>query len=151
MTYPPEPGHPLPPPNVPPPPAVPPYGPPAGPLPGAPAARPKNSLAGKITLGVIAVALVVIGVLAWKESHSSPDAAKVGDCVARSGANDIKIVSCTDSTAAYKVVGKVENQTEPAFRISTGRICKPFPAAKSAFWKGKVGSTGYVLCLGPVK
>jgi hypothetical protein len=23
------------------------------------------------------------------------------------------------------------------------------PAATSAFWKGKVGSNGYVLCLGP--
>jgi hypothetical protein len=151
VTHPPEPGHPLPPPNVPPPPAGPPSGPPAGPPPGAPAARPKNSLASKITLSVIAVVLAVVGVLAWNESHGSPDAANLGDCVSRSGANDIKVVSCTDSKAAYTVVGKVLNQTEPAFQISTGRICKPFPTAKSAFWKGKVGSTGYVLCLGSVR
>jgi hypothetical protein len=167
----PEPGPPIPPPHVPQHPAGPPlqgqpygaqpyggqpysgqpYGQPAGPPPLPPNPRPKKSIGRRIVLGVIALGLVIIGVLAWKAAQHSPDAAKVGDCVSRVGTNDIKIVSCTDSTAAFKVVGKVNNQTEAAFQISTGSICKPFPAAKSAFWKGKVGSTGYVLCLGPVK
>jgi hypothetical protein len=60
-------------------------------------------------------------------------------------------VKCTDAKAAYKVVGKVTNQSQVAFNISSARICKPYPGATSAFWKGKVGKSGYVLCLGPVK
>jgi hypothetical protein len=80
---------------------------------------------------------------------ADPDNASVGDCMARSGSTDMKRVSCTDGSAAFVVAGKVENKTEADLGISSGDICKPFPAAKSAFWRGEIGKKGYILCLAP--
>jgi hypothetical protein len=100
---------------------------------------------------ILVVVVVVIGVLAWQSQRSSPDAAVVGDCVSHGSGDDIKVVACTDATAAFKVVGKVQNKTQTDFNLSSESICKPFPGVQSAFWKGKVGSTGYILCLAPAK
>jgi hypothetical protein len=124
----------------------------AGPHYGAPPmpAAKKNTRAW-IFLAVVVLLVTVVGVLAWQQGKSGPDVAKVGDCVSREGGNEISIVKCTDAKAVYKVAGKVEDQSQVTFNINSARICKPFPAAKSAFWKGKAGSNGYVLCLAPAK
>ena len=103
-----------------------------------------------VTLLIVS-ALVFVGVYigTQREKAANPDNASVGGCVAKSGADDIKTVSCSDGQAAFTVVGKVENKTQADVGLDSGGICKPFPTAKSAFWKGKIGQKGYVLCLAP--
>lgn len=124
---------------------------PPGPT-GPPAPTRKKSNTGAIIfLVVVCVLLAGVGFLAWKQGKSSPDSAKAGDCVARSGQSDVKVVKCTDTAAAYRVVGKIDGKTRIDFSIGSATICKPFPAAKSAYWKGETGKPGYVLCLSPNK
>lgn len=125
------------------------YPPPGGAYP--PPAPPKKSGAGRVIGGIVG-AVIVIGIIiaAVVSQKGNPDSAKVGDCIHHGSGDEVKVVSCTDSSAGYKVVGKVEDKTQTQFDISSDSICKPFQGAESAFWKGKVGKTGYVLCLAPL-
>ncbi|MCW2914917.1 MAG: hypothetical protein JWN52_2985 [Actinomycetia bacterium] len=127
----------------------------AGPPYGAPAPTPSKGVGKRILLRiVVAVAglAIVSGVgYGWKVfKGESPDLAKVGDCMAGTDANNLKVVKCTDAKANYKVIGKVNDTTEIGFQMNRS-ICKPFQGAESAFWKGKKLGTGYVLCLAPAK
>lgn len=122
-------------------------GPPMAPPPQARNMRRRRIIA----LVVLVVVVAGIGILAWSSSKSSPDAAGVNDCVSKSGTDSVKKVSCTDAAAAFRVVGKVEHKTQVDVSLSSGAICKPFPTATSAYWRGEVGKPGYVLCLAPVK
>ncbi|MEY9966760.1 hypothetical protein ABIA33_004825 [Streptacidiphilus sp. MAP12-16] len=103
----------------------------------------------------VVVVLIVIGVVTgagyiWKQMNGAPSTAAVGDCVQDSGSQNIKVVSCTDPKAGYKVVGKVDHVAEPSSDLQTTMICKPFAAATTAFWEGNsAGADGYILCLGP--
>jgi hypothetical protein len=102
----------------------------------------------------LTILVLVVGGLVYAalQAHgTNPDEAKIGDCMAHGDGDDIKIVSCTGSSAAFKVVGKVENKTQPQFDLDSASICKPFPTAKTAFWKGEIGKAGYVLCLSPIQ
>ncbi len=128
-----------------------PPGPPQGQY-GMPPAPPQKNLKKRriISLTILAILVIVGIVFGIKAAKSNPDAAKPGDCVSRGSAEDIKVVDCAGTKAAYKVVGKVEDKTQVQFDLSTASICKPFTGAKSAFWKGKVGEAGYVLCLAPI-
>jgi hypothetical protein len=134
------------------------YGPPqqhATPPPayGPPAQPPKRGMARRriIALVVLVVVLGGIGIASYSSSKSSPDAAKVGDCVSKTGDNSVKKVDCGDTSAAYKVVGKVEHKTQVDLSLNSATICKPFPTAQSAYWRGEVGKEGYILCLAPMK
>jgi hypothetical protein len=127
-------------------------GQPGGAYPPAPPAPPKKHAGRRVAAGIfLLVIVVVVVVVAVKARQGNPDSAVVGDCIHHGSGDNVKVVDCKDASAAYKVVGKVENKTQPQFDLSSGTICKPFPGAQSAFWKGKVGSTGYVLCLAPIK
>ncbi|MEU8120554.1 hypothetical protein AB0C21_17740 [Spirillospora sp. NPDC049024] len=105
--------------------------------------RAAKRIAGLVFLLAIVGALVLVRIA----TKNAPESAKAGDCVARDG-DSVKVVRCTDSNAAFKVVGKVENKTQVQFSVGSSTICRPFPGATSAFWKGEVGGEGYVLCLG---
>lgn len=118
---------------------------------GSPSAPKKSNTGAIIFLVLVVLGFAVVGFLAWKQGHSDPDTAKAGDCVARSGADDVKVVKCTDAKAAYKVVGKVDGKTQVEASVSGASICKPFAGAKSVYWKGESGKQGYVLCLAPTK
>lgn len=157
---PPQPGTPPPPAYGPPtqPGAAPPvYGPPAQPgtpppAYGPPGMPPRRSNGRRIAAFVIILVVVAgIAIVAYTTSKSSPDAAKVGDCVSKTGDNSVKTVSCSDSSATYKVVGKVEHKTQIDLSLNSASICKPFPTAQSAYWRGKVGQEGYILCLAPLR
>ncbi|WP_141576663.1 hypothetical protein [Actinomadura sp. WMMA1423] len=118
------------------------YPPPAPPR--ARRGRAAKRIAGLVLLLAVVGAVVLVRVAAGK---SAPETAQAGDCVARDG-DGVKVVKCTDSTAAFKVVGKVEDKTRVQFSLGSETICRPFEGATSAFWKGEVGGEGYVLCLG---
>jgi hypothetical protein len=129
-------------------------GQPAGGYPSYPPAppAPQKHTGRRVVAGLFLLVLaVVIIVVAVKARQGNPDSAVVGDCIHHGSGDNVKVVDCNDASAAYKVVGKVENKTQPQFDLSSDTICKPFPGAESAFWKGKVGSTGYVLCLARIK
>jgi hypothetical protein len=61
------------------------------------------------------------------------------------------VVACGSGDAALKVAGKVENKTQAEVSLNSAAICKAFPTATNAYWKGKIGKPGYVLCLAPLK
>lgn len=113
-------------------------------------ARPRRK---KRSVGLIALAVIVLGLIAagYFLQKGSPDYAAVGDCVAGNSSEALRVVECTDPEVTYKVVGKVEDKSQFEFHTSSATICKPFPEARSAFWKGERGGSGYVLCLAPAK
>lgn len=90
------------------------------PAPVGPPAAPKKSAGKKVlsVLGVILIALVIFGVKFGLRSALSSDPAadaKVGDCVKTSSkVSDkteevsIDMVDCTDSSAQFKIVGRVD-------------------------------------------
>jgi hypothetical protein len=99
----------------------------------------------------IVVALVVLGGIAAVGAYLNRDAANkanVGDCVTQEGANDLKVVECTDASADFKVVGRVEDKTQSEASLGA---CDDYPETESAYWEGKPGEKGLVLCLAPAK
>jgi hypothetical protein len=103
-------------------------------------------------LGLV-VAVVVFGLVGFvaRFATGDPDIAKVGDCMSGTTAENLKVVKCTEAGAQYKIVGKIDDKSQSDFNSNSGSICKPFPSAESAFWKGESGGKGYVLCLSPNK
>ncbi len=122
--------------------------------PGQPPAEPpkkkRRGLRIALQLVIGAVVFVLVGAVI-KFATGDPDIANVGDCMSGTSADDLKVVKCTEAGAQYKIVGKVEDKTQSEFNSDSGSICKAFPTAESAFWKGEEGGKGYVLCLGPNK
>lgn len=107
-------------------------------------------------VGKIVVAVVVFGVLSavgWWMSRDEPANAAVGDCLAGTSGDDMKVISCDDSTATYKVLGKEEEMTETEWdaAATNGTLCAAFPTwditTDGTFWQGEAGETGTVLCL----
>lgn len=120
------------------------------PAPGQPVERKKRSWV-RIVVPIAVIAVIAIIGFVGKFLTGDPDTAKVGDCMSGSSAENLKVVKCTDAKAEFKVVGKVNDKSQSDFNTGSAEICKPFPAAESAFWKGESGGKGYVLCLGPNK
>ncbi|HXV94721.1 MAG TPA: hypothetical protein VD813_15565, partial [Pseudonocardia sp.] len=90
-------------------------------------------------------ALVGLGVWA---GQSAPASAVAGDCVARVGDDDLRIVDCGGGEAEFRVVGRLEDRTA----ADAGAFaCTEFPEATNVFWQGEPdpGATGFVLCLAP--
>jgi hypothetical protein len=116
-----------------------------GPTPAPKARNPKRRQ--KIVLSVFLV--VVVGLLGavWLATRHNPSTAKAGDCVRTTGEDSIETVACDDSSAQFKVVGRVEDQTQTQASLSS---CDAFSSAEQVFWSGEQGGTGYVLCLAPL-
>lgn len=99
-----------------------------------------------ISILIIAVA----GGVFWFLNRSDASNANVGDCLGGGTsaetvtADDLKIVTCGEAGAWFKVVQKVEDKTQVAATIDSG--CTD-PSAVSTFWFGKEGEAGTVLCL----
>jgi hypothetical protein len=133
-----------------------PAGPGAYPPPGAyqPPVRKKSSAPRIVILSIVGVLLIVGVIVGVISSRSSPDRAKVGDCLKGSSitsttaqdASDVKIVACTSSDAKYKVVGKLDNKSKTEFEVSQNP-CTDFKDATSALWGQTKGENGYILCL----
>lgn len=119
-----------------------------GPAPKAPSKA--GGVVKRIVSYVVVAVVVSLGLLAWKFLSGDPEVATVGDCLIEAAADDMKIVECTDATAAHKVVGKVEGKTEAEFKASDNP-CTAYPTAESGLWSGKPGGKGDILCLEPVK
>jgi hypothetical protein len=104
----------------------------------------------RAVLGIVGVAVLAGGFLAYKYFTGDTDLAKVGDCVVDAqNANDMKTVGCGDAKAKFKVVGRVEG----SYTSSTAEgACKPYPSTTDVMWAESAGrQRGYVLCLEEVK
>lgn len=142
--------------------AVPPQQPPAGaPVPP----EPEKKSTGKKVLGIVAIIVVALvvgglkfGLRSWLDRDKTAEA-KVGDCVAKlpevgtgeqKEAPEAKVVDCTSTDAAYKVAGRVENQTEASAK--TNDDCRQYVKDDGDYYvysSIKSGGTGYLLCLTP--
>lgn len=116
----------------------------APPAVAAPVRRPKRRQI--IVLSVFLAAVVAFFAVAWVSTRGNPENAKVGDCVRLDGADSVKVVACTDPSATFKVVGRVEDKTQVDAGLDA---CDPFvdQGVEQAFWSGEEGKTGFVLCL----
>ncbi|GAA4633151.1 hypothetical protein GCM10023196_069570 [Actinoallomurus vinaceus] len=139
------------------------YGGPPGPYGTPPGLTPNQRR--KRLLIVVPVALVaLVGIIVLRGRSSGSDEAAVGDCVKKTSdqttssgqhvtGDNIKTVACTDASASYKVVGKVEHVSRISVSIKEmdGKgVCSPYPSATVRYWRGKTGGgDGYVLCLAP--
>jgi hypothetical protein len=114
---------------------------------------PPQKRRGRRIVALVVLLVVVVGIViaALSASGSNTDSAAVNDCVTKPDNDNIKVVDCGSSDASLKVVGKVENKTQADVSLNSAAICKPFPTATNAYWKGKIGKAGYVLCLAPLK
>ncbi|MFI7075980.1 hypothetical protein ACIBO1_01640 [Micromonospora sp. NPDC049903] len=130
----------------------------------APPTEPARGSGGKKKLIGIVGALVVFAVitglkfgLASLFDSDKTAEAKSGDCIAElpetigeqeTEVSGAKVVACTDTDAAYNVVGRVDDQTEAQAR--TGEACEPYFKEGEdgyVFYSVKPGATGYLLCL----
>ncbi len=105
-----------------------------------------QSTFGKIRIIGIALLVVIGGPIAYFASQSAPSAANVGDCMTGQTADTLKKVDCTDASAEWTVVGRLSDQTEAQFNAADNP-CPSFPTTEFAYWEGKWGQTGFVLCL----
>ncbi|MDT7728915.1 MAG: hypothetical protein QOI21_5491 [Actinomycetota bacterium] len=101
-----------------------------------------------MAIGVPLLALALVAVVFRVLTASTGN---VGDCFTGDSA-DINSLQSSDcgAGARYKVIGKVDDQSEFQLRV-TGSVCDQFPNADVAFWQGRSGSTGTVLCLEDVQ
>ena len=109
-----------------------------------------QSTLGKIRIIVVALAVVIGGPIAIIAAQSAPSAAKVGDCMSGQTAETLKKVDCTDASAAWTVVGRLSDKTEAQFDAEDDP-CSSFPTSETAYWEGKKGEKGFLLCLAPKK
>jgi hypothetical protein len=110
----------------------------------------RQSTFGKARLIGVALVVLIGGPIAIISGQSSPSAANVGDCMSGSSADTLKRVDCTDASAQWTVVGRLSDKTEAEFNADQN-LCAAFPTSETAYWEGKQGETGFVLCLAPKK
>lgn len=96
-------------------------------------------------LGIVA-AVVVFGVALWL-GMDEPANAKVGDCVSGTSTEELQIVECDSPEAEWKVVGRGEDKA----RTEMESACQAFQNAERAYWEGREGQQGLVLCLASAK
>lgn len=118
--------------------------------PGSAVAAAGRSLVKRLVIGVVAVVVLAVAGYAVNLALGAPSTASVGDCMAGTNERELKVVDCGDPSAQWTVTGKIENKTEAEF-TSDRNICAAFQEAGSAYWEGKRGKAGYVLCLKPRK
>lgn len=110
-----------------------------------PPPRPRKGKIGRwVALLVIAAG---VGGAVWYGTRATPATEGVGDCLAQTRGNQLITVSCNDTSARFRVVGKLENRTVVDATLDA---CTAYSTATSAYWEGNTGQLGLVLCLEPV-
>lgn len=148
-----QPGQPVPPPGqpgaYPPPPPQPGFGAKAG---GA-AKAVGVSIVVRIVIGIVIIGVLAIGGWIVKNLTGDPDIAKTGDCVTDAvSAEDMKVVDCSDPTAAFKVVKKVDDVVDKGSdqdTIDYNCGIEDESWTQGLYSSDKRGNIDYILCLGP--
>lgn len=111
----------------------------------------KRSIIRRLVGAIVVFVVIGIGGAAWAYLSNAPETARVGDCLAGTTADSLRTIDCTNPAAAHKVVGRIEDKTESeAATNDVAQLCSVHPAARSAYWEGRKGGKGYVLCLEPL-
>jgi hypothetical protein len=98
-------------------------------------------------LVILSILILIVGAISgaiWYVNRNSPDRAKVGDCLRKDGPDAVEIIACNDPSAQFKVVGRLENQSDADITLSP---CDAFHNTTHVYWSRTTGGTGYVLCL----
>lgn len=102
-----------------------------------------------IALGLLAIPVLAVAGYALSYLNGDPKtAAKVGDCLSGRDEDDLTVVDCSDPSVTYRVVGRLEDQTQSV--VLRGTACQSIPDTDEAVWLGSDGGgyrTGVVLCL----
>jgi hypothetical protein len=138
--------------------------PPAGEAFGA-APAPVKKKGGVVKIVGIVVAVLIVICLAGvgylvKDAlfGDKTKSAQAGDCIGNvpavtagqdKQADNAVVVACTDVSAKYKVLGRVEGKTEA--EATDESVCAAYPETDSWFRAIASGGKGYVLCLSEVK
>ncbi|TCC61236.1 toxin-antitoxin system, toxin component [Kribbella pittospori] len=96
-------------------------------------------------LGLLLPILVIAAIVIANLSTTTTSEAAVGQCVVNNGTADdpdVKVVDCTSSEAAYKIIGKLDDSTDDS-------QCDQFEGVEASYTVER-GSTKYTLCLAPV-
>ncbi|MFG2044902.1 hypothetical protein [Dactylosporangium sp. NPDC048998] len=91
------------------------------------------------------VVLVVLAGIGWYVNRDDALNANVGDCLHQKGANDLVLVKCDSADANFIVLGRVEGKTQSEADVAG--VCDQWEDRTGAFWEGKKGQKGTVLCL----
>ncbi|MFG1625739.1 toxin-antitoxin system, toxin component [Kribbella sp. NPDC049227] len=94
-----------------------------------------------LLLPILVIAAIVIGNL----TTTTTSEAAVGQCVVNNGTADdpdVKVVDCTSSEAAYKIVGKLDDSTDDS-------QCDQFEGVEASYTVEE-SSSKYTLCLAPL-
>jgi hypothetical protein len=108
-----------------------------------------SGLSTKNKFRVILVAVTVLVLpFAIYLGLDEPNQADVGDCMAGKGASDLRIVSCSDASAEWKVLGRLEGKT----KADQDGACNAHAGTTASFYQdGRRFRKGFILCLGPAK
>ena len=111
------------------------------------AANPRRSTARTVAVwlgGIVAAVVLVgiVGVVIGLANGPAAVSADVGTCLAESSGKKLDVVDCGTSGAAYRVVARIPSQDKGGMDA-----CREHPDAAVAYWEGKSGSSGTVLCL----
>jgi hypothetical protein len=113
----------------------------------APAAKPRRGVSTLVfAVVIVLVALVLTGGYWLFFLKDNPSRANVGDCLSGtenpSDVGNIKLVSCSDSSATFKVTQKIGNQPKTANDTACSGTDHD-----DVYWYGRNDNSGTVLCL----
>jgi hypothetical protein len=97
------------------------------------------------------VVIAAIGGGVWYLNSTAAASAQVGECLSGTDADSLAQADCGSPEATFKVVGRIEDQTEIAADLNG---CSEFDTATTNYWQGSSGrganATGTLLCLEPL-
>lgn len=112
--------------------------------------RGKLAIVGGVLIAIVVAVVVRVVIGSVLGGADNPE---VGDCV--NGAfnpDDIEVVDCGSSDAAWEVIGVHGDMSEADFDAivasqDTSTICTAFPEWENAIWFGDQGGDGEVFCV----
>ena len=108
----------------------------------------KKGLAARLGGAAIAVVVALV-VAALIRNFTGGPSAEVGDCL-NAATDEIGVVDCDDSEAAFRVLGVVEDTTQAS--LSLGTVCTDsYPSATNYAFEGSSNDDeGIGYCLEPL-
>jgi hypothetical protein len=111
----------------------------------APVAKRRRYSPRQLVIWAVVVVVVLVGGYVYRHVTGDPTTAKVGSCMTGQSKDTIKVVGCSDATAQWTVVGKVDENSQPS-STKMDSDCAAYPTTAAEFWDEDNGDN-FVLCL----